>query len=45
MRSSCGLDRERELFTPPDKPFKPTLFTYINRAQRRLSTTEKERPR
>ncbi len=43
MRSLCLKDYDRELANPPDKPFKATPFTYINRTYRRLFATEEDR--
>ena len=45
MCSWCQVDRNRELANPPDKPFKATPLTYINRAYRRLFATEEDRAR
>jgi hypothetical protein len=45
MRSWCQIDHHRELANPPDKPFKATPLTYINRAYRRLFATEEDRAR
>jgi multidrug efflux pump subunit AcrA (membrane-fusion protein) len=45
MRSWCQIDQDRELANPPDKPFKATPLTYINRAYRRLFATEEDRAR
>lgn len=45
MRSWCQIDHNRELASPPDKPFKATSLTYINRAYRRVFATEEDRAR
>lgn len=38
--SFCQIDRDRELNNPPDKPFKASPCTYINRTCRRLFAIE-----